>query len=128
MPTGFYLNDSTLLNEVKNGSIKESTIDDKVRRILTVIHKLGLFEKTHEENLKLINTKEHQRVALKVAQEGIVLLKNENNILPISSSKIKSIAVIGPNAAVARIGGGGSSQVNPVYSISPLEAFKAKTR
>lgn len=126
MPTGLYLNDSTLLNEVKKGTIKESTIDDKVRRILTVINKLGLFEKTHEENSKLINTKEHQQIALKVAQEGIVLLKNENNILPINIKKIKSIAVIGPNAAVARTGGGGSSQVQPIFSISPFEALKQK--
>jgi beta-glucosidase len=126
MPTGQYLNDSTLLNAVKNGTIKESTINDKVRRILTVINKLGLFEKTHEKNSKLVNTKEHQEVALQVAREGIVLLKNENNILPINTKKIKSIAVIGPNAAVARTGGGGSSQVNPIFSISPLAVLKHK--
>jgi len=126
MPTGLYLNDSTLLNEVKNGEIKESTINEKVIRILTVMFKLGLFEKTHEENPKLINTKEHRQIALKVAQEGIVLLKNENNILPINQKKIKSIAVIGPNAEVARTGGGGSSQVSPIFSVSPLEALKKK--
>ncbi len=126
MPTGLYLNDSTLLNEVKNGIIKESTINDKVRRILSVIDKLGLFEKTHEEDSKLVNTNEHRQIALKTAQEGIVLLKNENNILPINIKKIKSIAVIGPNAAVARTGGGGSSQVNPIFAISPLEALKQK--
>ncbi len=126
MPTGLYLNDSTLLKAVENGTVKESTINDKVRRILTVINKLGLFEKTHEENPKLINTKEHREVALQVAREGIVLLKNENNILPINTKKIKSIAVIGPNAAVARTGGGGSSQVNPIFSISPLKALEQK--
>ena len=126
MPTGFYLNDSTLLNEVKNGTVKESTINDKVQRILSVINKLGLFEKTHNEDSTLVNTEEHRQVALKVAQEGIVLLKNENNILPINTAKIKSIAVIGPNAAVARTGGGGSSKVDPIFAVSPLEALKQK--
>jgi beta-glucosidase len=126
MPAGAYLNDSTLLDQVKSGNIKESIIDDKVRRILTVIYGLNLFTKAHEENLQLINTKEHQQAALKVAQEGIVLLKNKNNILPINQEKIRSIAIIGPDAAVARTGGGGSSKINPIYSVSPLEALKNK--
>ena len=63
-------------------------------------------------------------VALDVARAGIILLKNENNLLPLHMSSIKSVAVIGPNAAVARTGGGGSSMVNPAPAESPLEALK----
>jgi beta-glucosidase len=126
MPYGDFLNDSTLLENVKNGIVDEKIINDKVRRILSVMFKLGLFENQHEEDAQLINSSEHQQIALKAAQEGIVLLKNENNILPLNLTNIRSIAVIGPDAAEAKTGGGGSSQVNPVFSVSPLEALKHK--
>ncbi len=126
MPTGDFLNEKTLLPAIKNGEVKESTIDDKVRRILRVIFKLGLFEHTHNPDSILVNTPEHQRVAYRAAVEGIVLLKNSGDILPLDLKKIKSLAVIGPNAAVARTTGGGSAMVDPVYSVSPLEALKEK--
>ncbi len=126
MPTGDFLNEKTLLPAIKNGEVKESTIDDKVRRILRVIFKLGLFEHTHNPDSTLVNTPEHQRVAYRAAVEGIVLLKNSGDILPLDLKKIKSLAVIGPNAAVARTTGGGSAMVDPVYSVSPLEALKEK--
>ena len=61
---------------------------------------------------------------LDVARAGIVLLKNENSTLPLNMSSLKSIAVIGPNAAVARTGGGGSAMVNPAPAESPLDALK----
>ncbi len=126
MPTGQFLNDSTLIPAIKSGEVKESTLDDKVRRILTVIFKLGLFDHTRTPDSTLVNTPEHQRIAYRAAVEGIVLLKNENNILPLNLKKIKSIAVIGPNAEVARTTGGGSAMVDPIYSVSPLEALRNK--
>lgn len=69
------------------------------------------------------NTKAHQQTALKIAEEGIVLLKNEKNILPLSSS-VKSIAVIGANADRKNSMGGGSSQVKAFYEITPLQGLK----
>ena len=126
MPYGTYLNDSTLIDAIKNGTVKESTIDDKVRRILRVMFELGLFDKRHLPDNNLINTKEHREVALKTAKEGIVLLKNNHNDLPLDQKNIKSITVIGPGANHARVGGGGSSMVNPVFSVSPLEALQNK--
>ena len=125
MPFGQYLNKETLLDAIKSGEVKESVINDKVRRILRVMFKIGLFDNYKYDPSK-INTKEHQQLALEVAKAGIVLLKNENNILPLDLTKIKSIAVIGPNGNIARTGGGGSSIVNPFYSVSPLEALKKK--
>ena len=59
-----------------------------------------------------------------MAEESTVLLKNQGNMLPLNLKKLKTIAVIGPNASVARVGGGGSSRVNPYYSISPLEGIR----
>ncbi len=126
MPTGEFLNDSTLLSAVKSGVVKEETINEKVRHILGVMFRLGLFDKTHEPDSTLVNTPEHRQVAYQAAVEGIALLKNQANILPLNPDKVKSIAVIGPNAAVARTTGGGSAMVTPVYSVSPLEALKNK--
>ncbi len=125
MPTGQYLNEKTLLSAVKSGEVKESIIDDKVRRILGVMFKIGLFDDYKYDTSKL-NNEEHKQVALEIAKAGIVLLKNENNILPLKLDKIKSIAVIGPNGNIARTGGGGSSMVDPFYSVSPLEALQSK--
>jgi beta-glucosidase len=124
MPTGDFLNNKTLNEAVKNGTVSEQAINDKVKRILTVIFKLGLFEHPSKEDAKLLNTKENKETNLKIAREGIVLLKNNNNILPLNRNKLKSIAVIGPNAAYARTGGGGSADVTPIYTVSPLEALK----
>ncbi len=66
------------------------------------------------------------RLHLNIAKDGIVLLKNENSILPLDLNKIKSIAVVGPNSKVAVTGGGGSSMVVPFGSVSPLEALQNK--
>ncbi|MDP3786074.1 MAG: glycoside hydrolase family 3 C-terminal domain-containing protein [Candidatus Omnitrophota bacterium] len=113
-----------LVAAVKNGEVKESVIDDKVRRVLRAMFFADLFDKNSAPDSGEVNTPAIKEVALQGAREGIVLLKNEKNILPIDITKIKSIAVIGPNAAVARTGGGGSSDVSPFYSISPLDGLK----
>src|SRR6185312_1185901 len=70
------------------------------------------------------NTKEHQDIALKIAEEAIVLLKNDNNILPLKKT-IRSIAVIGANANHKNAGAGGSSQINAKYEITPLAGLKS---
>ena len=117
----FYMGD-TVVTLVKTGKVKETLIDDKVRRILRVMFKTGMMDKSRKPGS--FATKEHQQVALKIAEEGIVLLKNEQNILPLQSKKIKSIAVIGLNAFRPNAYGGGSSQVKATYEITPLEGIK----
>jgi beta-glucosidase len=109
---------------VENGEVSQGVIDDKVRRILGVIAKSGGFEGKNTSSTRSSNTPEHQKLAREAADEAIVLLKNENNILPIEKESIRSIAVIGPNADVARIHGGGSSKVEPYYAVTPLEGLK----
>ena len=126
MPTGQYLNDSTLVPAIKSGKVKVRSINDKVRRILWVMFKLGLFEHPHTTNPALVNTPEDRRIAYQAAVEGIVLLKNDRHVLPLDVHKLKSIAVIGPNAAIARPSGGGSAAITPVYTVSPLGALRAK--
>lgn len=125
MPEGKYLNKKYLLKDINCGNIPISTIDDKIRRILRVIFKLGLFDQPEwKEDSLLVNTKENRNIAYETAKEGIVLLKNQNNILPINSEKFKSLAIIGPNAAIARTGGGGSSMVSPINPVGALDGLK----
>lgn len=115
-----------VLAAVKSGKIKESAIDDNVRRILRVIFESGIFDHPHLGGGD-VDTPQEQAVALQGATEGIVLLKNAGGLLPLDATKIHSIAVIGPNAAVARTGGGGSSMVRPKYAVSPLDGIKERT-
>ncbi len=114
-----------VLAEVKAGNIKESTIDDNVGRILRVIFVSGLFDHPHTATGE-VDTPAQQAVARQGATEGIVLLKNAASLLPLDAAKIHSIAVIGPNAAVARTGGGGSSLVRPKYAIAPLDGIRQR--
>ncbi len=109
----------------EKGMIDEATIDEAVRRVLRAKFKLGLFENPYidvEEAEKWNGSGVHRKIARKAAQESIVLLKNENNVLPISKS-IKSIAVIGVDAEEARLGGYSGPGNNPV---SILEGIKNK--
>jgi len=115
-----------LVQAVKDGKVKETEIDEKVINVLTVYSKMGIFDDTNSLPKGKLNTPEHRALAAKTAREAIVLLKNKNAILPLDRSKIKTIAVIGPNANVNRIGGGGSSEVIPFYSVSPLDGLKGK--
>jgi len=125
MPKGNFFNDD-LTDAVRSGDVKESVIDDKVRRILRAIFWLGLFDAKATAYGGALDTPEHRQAAFESAREGMVLLKNSGALLPIDLGKVKSIAVIGPNASVNRYGGGGSSAVTPFYSISLLDALKKR--
>ncbi|MET4084030.1 beta-glucosidase [Pedobacter sp. UYP30] len=117
----FFLADSAIAM-VKDGTVKESLIDDKVRRILRLMYKTNMI--SGKRTPGIYNGKAHQQVALRVAEEGIVLLKNSNNILPIGKERVKTIAVIGENAVRENAMGGGSSQVKAKYEITPLQGIK----
>jgi len=125
MPFGKFFTDK-LLEAVKKGEVSEAVINDKVRRLMRVRFKAGMFDnpKTIDLDLSVVHREDHRQLALEAAKESIVLLKNEHNVLPLNKNKLKSIAVLGPNAAEARVGGGGSSKVTPFYAVSPLEGLK----
>jgi beta-glucosidase len=118
----FFLADPAIAM-VKNGSVSVSLINDKVRRILRVMYKTKMIDGKRAAGS--YNTKGHQQTALKVAEEGIVLLKNKANLLPLKETAIKSIAVIGQNAMRENSMGGGSSQVKAKYEITPLQGLKS---
>lgn len=122
---GGYLASEKVLPLVKDGTIPVANVDGNVGRILTVLFESGLFDHPHVGGVA-IDTAAQRAVARKVADEGIVLLKNESAVLPLNASKLHSIAVIGPSAATARIGGGGSGLVFAKGVVSPLEGIKQR--
>lgn len=97
-----------LRQAIKDGKISEQTLNNRVRDILRVKFWLGLFDHPYIENadesVKIVKDPEHKKISLQASRECIVLLKNENNILPLSKN-IHSIAVIGPNADDASYAG-----------------------
>jgi beta-glucosidase len=114
-----------LIKAVQEGKIKESLIDEKVANILRVMIKTKVLDpKTRIKGS--LNTIEHQAMAYQSAVESIVLLKNENQLLPLPMNALKSVAVIGDNATRKHCGGGLSSEIKPLYEITPLEAITNK--
>ncbi|MBI9057330.1 MAG: glycoside hydrolase family 3 C-terminal domain-containing protein [Labilibaculum sp.] len=122
MPAGKHMHPDTLALAINKGELREEIIDDKIRRILGIYYRFNLMDSISQKTN--INKEALAKTALEAARGGIVLLKNENNILPIDSEKIKTIAVLGPNAAEAVTGGGGSSFVTPYQKVSILESIK----
>jgi beta-glucosidase len=123
MPSGKFMNRATLLAAIKNGTVTEATIDEKVRRILRTTIAFGFFDREQtDKSIPLDNPAAHA-VALDAARGSIVLLKNDG-ILPLQEGKYKRIAVIGPNADHAAYGGGGSGLVQPFHAVSPLEGIR----
>ncbi len=108
---------------IKNGSIDEKVLNDKVRRILRLMFRTNM---NSYKSLGCKNTIEHHVVARKIATEGIVLLKNNNNFFPINPDKKLSIAVIGENATRQTTIGGGSSDLKAQYEISVLDGLKKR--
>ncbi len=105
---------------VESGEVSEDLIDDKVRRILRIMFRTNMFGKRTPGNL---NTAIHQQTAFRVAAEGIVLLQNKENFLPLKPNQFKTILVVGYNADYQQSLGGGSSQVKAFYDITALEGI-----
>ncbi len=121
MPSARYMTRATLLPAIQQGKVTVATIDDKVRRILRQAIQFGFFDRDQKNSSIPLDDPRSAQVAREEARDGMVLLKNEGNLLPLDKSKLKTIAVLGPDAYPAVIGGGGSSQTNPFHQISFLE-------
>ena len=128
MPTSLKYKPKTLNKLLSEGKFTEETLDKNIIRILRVMFLTGMFDDPQTLPVASRNTPEHQAVARQIAEEGIVLLKNMNNLLPIDVDKVKTIAIIGPNADKKFGETGGSSQVRPPYEITPLEGIKEKCK
>lgn len=112
-----------LVAAVENGDVKPETVRASAKRMLELIQWVGAFENPGIAEEKADNRPEHRALIRRAGAEGTVLLKN-NGILPLAKAKTGTIAALGPNAAVARIMGGGSAQINAHYKVSPLDGLK----
>lgn len=115
-----------LLHAVQAHQVSEETINASVRRMLRYITRTGAFESPSDPTEHAVDQPEHRAIARQVAAESIVLLKNARHMLPLKLSRLKRIAIIGPNAKTAQIMGGGSSQLNAHYAVTPFDGIRAK--
>lgn len=121
-PDGFV----NLKKYITAGKISMAELDAAVTRILIAKFRLGLFDDPYVDADKaeeIVGSASKRAVAYKAAQEAMVLLKNDNNFLPLDKNKIKTIALIGPNADKCLLGGYSSK---PRVCISPLQAIKER--
>lgn len=135
MGSNYYLTASRLKPLLKNGDIQEKDIDEKVFHIYRACFEMGFFDRPQRLDSLPIYNPINNKAALESAREGIVLLRNENNLLPLEKTNIRRIAVIGPTANPPFIsdrrfrndgivyGGGGSSKVNPWYVHTDLDGI-----
>jgi len=116
----------TLTEQVKEGKVPQADVDRAVTKVLEAKYRLGLFDNPYIDpayTARITNSPEHQRLAFKAALEAIVLLKNEGNLLPLDAKKIKTIAVIGPNAADVHVGG---YSREPGHGVSVLDGIRQR--
>jgi beta-glucosidase len=123
MPTGVYFGDA-LKTAVQQGQVPIAAIDEMLVRRFATMMSFGLFD-AKPKQLRPIPAIEDGVASREIAEQAMVLLKNQNNILPINAANLRSIALIGPDAVAAMTGGGGSSHVVPLYSIAPVNGIEA---
>lgn len=110
---------------VKSGQLEEKYINESLRKFLKFKYEMGLFDNPYADVAKMkavTNTPENKKLALEAAEKALILLKNENNILPLDNKKIKTLAVIGPLAKGAHFGG---YSAEPRHGIDVLEGLIA---
>jgi beta-glucosidase len=126
MPSGKLMNRQTLLPAIAAGKVPLSTIDDKVRRILRLAARFGWLDRPATDPSWPLYSQAGRDLARQTARASLVLLKNEGGLLPLDSHKIRSIAVIGPDAHPAVPVGGGSAQVRPFSAVSVVEGLASR--
>lgn len=122
MPSGDTYNDA-LLEKVKDGTIPESRIDEFLRHRYATMIRFGLFDGLPAQ--RPLAEAAHGKVARDLASDGMVLLRNENGLLPLSAHRKRSIAVVGP-AVDQLLEGGGAAFVLPLHTITPVEGLQAR--
>lgn len=113
-----------LVAAVKQGKLSEESVNERARKVLELVAKAGKFESPGLAPEQGINKEEHRNLIRKAGSESLVLLKNDKQTLPLDASKLKTIAVIGPNAKESIVMGGGSAGVMTHYTITPYDGIK----
>jgi beta-glucosidase len=124
MPGGKFATVEKLKAALADGSLTQAAVDQSARRVLRAVLRVGLLDNPPEPDPEMVNTKAHQQLALEAARKCIVLLKNDEGILPLDRSQVKTIAVIGKPSAGMQIGALGSPQVTPPYTIELLDGIR----
>jgi len=112
-----------LVQAVKDGKVLPETVRESARRMLRLFERVGALKTAPDLTESTLDRSEDRALIRELGVEGSVLLKNDG-ILPLAKTSLDRIAVIGPNAAEARVMGGGSAQINAVYRVSPLEGIR----
>lgn len=110
------------LELIRSGAFGTDELDDKARRILRLVFRTTM---APDRPWGSFGTEAHSDVARRVAEEGIVLLKNDGNILPLSAGRLRKILVVGWNAQLKTSWGGGSAELKARYEITPLDALRS---
>ncbi len=118
MPRGIFYCREQILPMVRAGAVPEALIDDKIRRILTTLFDLGVYDRGAHDPRHRVGGEAHIAASLEAAREAIVLLKNENDMLPLTPASVRRIAVLGANGRSTPAGGGGAAYVRPTGPVS----------
>ncbi|WP_309398342.1 beta-glucosidase [Cerasicoccus maritimus] len=121
---GKVLTPERLRDALELGLVDEAELERRLQRIIELYEKCEPARKGERYSPPELDSPRHRSIALRAAEEAITLLKNDGALLPFDRTRIKRLAVIGPNAANARLGGGGSASVSPFYAISPLQGIR----
>ncbi len=124
MPYGDHFNLASLLPALQSGVISEAVINDKVRRILRTIISMGFLDRAQKDTSIPLDDLASDAAALDIAREGIVLLKNHGDFLPLIPEQLKSVVVLGANGGPGVPAGGGSSFTTPLHTISLAEGLR----
>jgi beta-glucosidase len=109
---------------IEQGEVAEDLLNEKVRRNLRSMFRARVFDPNRSAGER--NTARHQRAALEIAHEAIVLLKNDGGLLPLDANKLKRLVVVGDNAVTRHAPGGHSSGVKALYEVTPLEGLRRR--
>lgn len=115
-----------LLAAVEAGDVGEAVVDDKVRRLLRLALRTGALDGPAGAPETSVDDPAHRQLIREAASDGMVLLTNRDHALPLDPKTLRSLAVIGPNAASLTVLGGGSSRVEPHHLVRPLDGLRAQ--
>lgn len=124
MPDSKHSEPKAVKKALREGTLSEKTIDQSVKWVLYALLVSGIYDRAPLDSSFPEFGGSHDDVALKVARESIVLLKNQQNLLPLNQNEVKGVVVLGPNAKETPTTGGGSAHVVPFFSVSILEGLK----
>ncbi len=124
MAAGERMSPDSLRYYINKGEIEMSTVDEKVQHILQTMIRFGFLDNKQQDSSIPLDNPNSAKTALNVAREGMVLLKNQDNVLPLKADKIKKVAVVGKNAT-RYVTGGGSGRVEPFHYVSFYDGIAA---